>query len=53
MTQSPGPDSVKLVFRSLGKKEKVLQISSMSVKIDAGFEKAVKNLLNPLSWKVQ
>lgn len=52
MIQSPGPDSIKLVFRSLGKKEKVLQISSISVKIDAEFEKAVKNLLNPLSWQI-
>lgn len=49
----PGKDTLKLVFKTAGKKDKILQINQFAVQNSADFEKGVKTLLNPLEWKAQ
>lgn len=53
VTDNPGQDNIKLVFRAFGKKEKTLQIGAMTVNVNADFEKAAKVLLKPLDWKLE
>jgi hypothetical protein len=49
----PGKDNIKLVFKTAGKRDKVLQLTQQAVQSKGDFESTVKALFNPLEWKIQ